>query len=79
LGAGRLMRKHLSIDIRLGEAVSIDGGSILVILEEKSGQRARLRFEADDATTIERVRSQHNVRAQIGLGSGFKNRRDDPA
>lgn len=62
------MKRSLSIDVKVGEAVSIDGGRVVVTLEEKSGQRIRMRFEADEGTPIERVKNRHNVRAEIGLG-----------
>jgi hypothetical protein len=39
-------------DLRVGEAVQIDGGRITVRLEEKSGQRARLVFKAEDDVQI---------------------------
>ena len=60
------MKRAKTIDIRIGEGVSIDGGRVVVTLEEKSGQRARLRFEAEETTPIERVHNRHNVRA-LGL------------
>jgi hypothetical protein len=62
------LKRSKTIDIRSGEAVSIDGGRVVVVLEEKSGQRARLRFEAEEGTPIERVQDRHNVRATYGLG-----------
>lgn len=55
------------IEIRTGETVAIDGGRVLVTLEEKSGQRARLRFEATKDVAIERVKPETNVRA-LGIG-----------
>lgn len=55
------------IDIRIGESVAIDNGRVLVTLEEKSGQRARLSFEAAKDVPIERMKPQSNVRA-AGLG-----------
>ena len=60
--------RSVSIDIRTGEAVAIDGGRILAVLEQKSGQRARIRFELPEEMPIERVQNQHNVRAIVGLG-----------
>lgn len=62
------MKRSKTIDIRSGEAISIDSGRVVVVLEEKSGQRARLRFEAEEGTPIERVQDRFNVRAAIGLG-----------
>lgn len=42
------------MDVIAGEAVRIDGGKILVIVEQKSGQKARLRIIADQSIKIER-------------------------
>lgn len=63
-----MTKRAVTIEVRTGEAVSVDGGRILAILEEKSGQRARIRFEVDEGTSVERVRDTHNIRATIGLG-----------
>lgn len=63
-----MAKRVVTIEVRTGEAVAIDGGRIVAVLEEKSGQRARIRFEVEDGTPIERVRNQHNVRAIVGLG-----------
>lgn len=46
-----------TMDVRVGESVSIDNGRVTVTVEEKSGQRARLRFMADQAIGIEKVRA----------------------
>jgi hypothetical protein len=54
------------IEVRTGEALRI--GDVLVVLEEKSGQRARLRVEAEDTVEVDRVRNEHNIRAVVGLG-----------
>jgi hypothetical protein len=43
------------IDVKVGESVSIDGGRAVVTLLEKSGQRARLSFKADDDVKIQHV------------------------
>lgn len=61
-------KRSVTIEIRTGEAVSIDAGRIVAVLVEKSGQRARIRFEIDEGTQIERVHNQHNIRAVVGLG-----------
>lgn len=37
--------RTLYMDVKVGEVLSIDGGRVLITLEEKSGQRAKLRFE----------------------------------
>lgn len=62
-----MSRSAKRIEVRVGEGISIDGGRIVVVLEEKSGQRARLCFEAPKDVAIERVRPAANIRA-LGLG-----------
>jgi pyruvate kinase len=42
------------MDVAVGETVRIRDGEILVIVEQKSGQKARLRFIADRSVKIER-------------------------
>lgn len=42
------------MEVAPGEIVRIDGGKILVIVEQKSGQKARLRIIADRSITIDR-------------------------
>lgn len=50
------MTKHsLSIELRVGESASIDGGRITVTLEDKSGQRARLKWHLDSNTTVKKI------------------------
>jgi pyruvate kinase len=66
------VKKSVTIDVRSGEAVSIDGGRIIAVLEQKSGQRARIRFEAEEGTPIERVKDNTNFRAEVGLGKREK-------
>lgn len=39
-------RRSFSIDVKVGESISIDRGRIVVTLLEKSGQRAKLGFDA---------------------------------
>ncbi len=42
------------MEVAPGETVRIDDGKILVIVEQKSGQKARLRIIADRSVAIER-------------------------
>jgi len=53
----------LFIDLRIGESVSIDKGRVNVTLREKSGQRARLEFEADKSVSIEKSKPTGNFAA----------------
>jgi pyruvate kinase len=62
------VKRSVTIDVRSGEAISIDGGRIIAVLEQKSGQRARIRIEAEEGTPIERVKEKTNFRAEVGLG-----------
>lgn len=41
-------------DMREGQTLSLDGGRILITLEEKSGHKAKLKFEAEESVSIER-------------------------
>ncbi len=63
-----MAKRAVVIEVRTGEAVSIDAGRIVAVLEEKSGQRARIRFEIEGDARVERVRNEHNIRAVVGLG-----------
>lgn len=47
----------MKVDLRVGEALRLDGGRIVVTLLEKSGQRARISVEADDSVKIQLPRS----------------------
>lgn len=46
--------RTLLMDVKVGQSLSIDGGRILITVEEKSGQRVKLRFVHEGAT-IERA------------------------
>lgn len=59
----------LKIDLKPNESVTI-GDDIVVTLEEKSGQIARLSFQAPKSVPIKRVQpaTPANVAASYGLG-----------
>ena len=59
--------KGLRIEVRVGESIVVDGGRLTLTLEEKSGQRARIRFDAPEDLDIKRVNPTVNVRSR-GLG-----------
>lgn len=61
------MAKSLRVELRVGESIEVDNGRITITLEEKSGQRARFRFDAPQDVDIKRVNPTLNVRAK-GLG-----------
>lgn len=50
-------RRSLTHDLLVGDTVEISGGAVRITLEEKSGQRARLRFEHDGGAKVERVKT----------------------
>lgn len=43
------MQKTLLMDVKVGQSISIDGGRVMITLEEKSGQRVKIRFVHDGA------------------------------
>ena len=46
------VRSGQAVELRVGEALTLDSGRILITLEAKSGQRARLRIQADASMPI---------------------------
>lgn len=62
------MSKTLVMDVKVNESVSIDSGKIVITLEQKSGQLARLKFvhEGADIKRVEPARSGAE-RARLGL------------
>ena len=44
----------LYLDLQVGESVDLDDGRMRLTLEEKRGQRAKLKVEAPDSVTISR-------------------------
>jgi len=49
------LRRTFSIELKVGESVTIDRGSVLVTLLEKSGQRAKLGFDAAKDVPVNKV------------------------
>lgn len=45
-------KRSFSIDVKVGESVSIDRGRVVVTVLEKSGKTAKLGFEADKEVPI---------------------------
>lgn len=48
-------KQTLTVEVRVGEALSIDRGRIVLKVEEKSGQRARLKFEFQAPTEVRKI------------------------
>ncbi len=46
------MSRGLVLEMRVGERLPLDGGRIVIALEHKHGQRARIRVEADRSVLI---------------------------
>lgn len=46
-------RQGVTMDVHVGETVKIDGGKICLVVEQKSGQKARLRIVAPREVVIE--------------------------
>jgi pyruvate kinase len=68
-------KRSLSMVVPVGESVSVDGGRVVVSVKEKSGQRVRLVFTADESVQIERqlpkaVAAQSGVRMALATNSG---------
>ena len=55
-----MARIPLFIDLKVGQSISIDGGRIIIGLEEKSGKLARLKFVADKDVSIQRPGAVQN-------------------
>jgi len=62
----------LTLDVTVGEAVSIDKGRITVTVEEKSGRRARLRFMADEKVSVEKAGAKRPSVEQAKQGINLK-------
>lgn len=58
------MSRSLLMDVKVGQSLSIDGGRIVLTVEEKSGQRIKLRFVHDGATI-----------ARVEAGTGYSGAR----
>lgn len=56
----------LKLEVRPGESITI-GDGVIVTLEEKSGQIARLSFQADRSIPIKRVEQGGSSMARLGL------------
>lgn len=54
-------------DVRVGEQLAIDDGRIVLRVEEKSGQRARIRLNFAKPTTVTRVEPAMAAFARQGV------------
>lgn len=62
-------RRTLSVDVKVGESLSIDGGRVRIKLVEKSGQRARLQLEMEPDVTLGRPRPGMADMAKRGVSA----------
>jgi len=63
-------RRQFSIDVKVGESVSIDKGRAILTVMSKSGQKARLAFSALKEVAVNKVSSKGSMVefAKKGLG-----------
>jgi pyruvate kinase len=54
-------------ELRAGEQVSIGDGSVRLRVEEKSGQRARIRLDFAKPTTVQKVTPGVAALARLGV------------
>jgi len=60
----------LVLDVKVGDSVSIDSDRVIMTVLEKSGQRARLSFNADPDVKVQRVARRPTTgaaQARMGL------------
>ena len=57
----------LTVEVRTGESLSIDGGNIILKVEEKSGQRARIRFQFKQQTEVRKIVPGASLIARQGI------------
>lgn len=65
-------RRSFSIEVKVGETISIDRGRVVITLLDKSGQRAKLGFDADKAAPVNKVAVNFRpgaAQARKGIGS----------
>jgi len=61
-------RRSFSIDVKVGESVSIDRGRVVVTLLEKSGQRAKIGFDAEKEVSVNKTTAFPSGAAQARKG-----------
>lgn len=58
----------VSFDLRVGDALSIDSGRIVMTLKEKSGRSAKVSIDADKAVPVQKIRGM--VPAAVPAANG---------
>lgn len=66
-----MARRSFSIDVKVGESVTIDRGRVIVTVLEKSGKTAKLGFEAAKEVPINKVTASPSgaVQARKGIST----------
>jgi hypothetical protein len=58
----------VSYDLRVGDALSLDGGRIVITLKEKSGRAAKVNVDADATVTVAKIKSAAPAAVQAQMG-----------
>lgn len=61
-------RRSFSIDVKVGESVTVDRGRIVITLLEKSGKTAKLGFDAEKEVPINKQTAFPSGAAQARKG-----------
>jgi hypothetical protein len=61
--------KTLLMDLKVGESISIDGGRVVITLEEKSGQRIKLRCVHEGVPIDRRAKPRAEPDRRQGAGA----------
>lgn len=61
----------LKLDLNVGQTIQI-GDNVTLTLEKKTGQIARLAFQADRSVPIRRVSEEDEARGTYGITGVFK-------
>jgi len=60
-------KRTLSMDVKVGESLSLDGGRITLKVEQKSGQVARIRFTMDQDVSLSKAVANMAAVARRGV------------
>lgn len=60
--------RSLLMDVKVGQSLSLDGGRIVMTVEEKSGQRVKLRLQLPEDVKVDRAKPQSGaLHARLGV------------
>lgn len=60
-------KRTLSMDVKVGDSLSLDGGRIVLKVEQKSGQVARIRFTMDQDVSLSKAVANMAAVARRGV------------